>query len=58
MNIDYISDSGEEATAVVYVNGEEYSRSEIELSAVADWRDKTMTGKIMKGDRGILLRLC
>lgn len=36
MNIDYISDSGEEATAVIYVNDEEYSRTEIELSAVAD----------------------
>lgn len=36
LNIDYISDSGEDAVAVIYINGEEYSRSPVELSAVAD----------------------
>ena len=36
LNINYTSDSGDEAVAVVYVNGQEYSRSAVELSAVAD----------------------
>ena len=36
LNLDYISDSEEEAIATVYINGEEYSSFPIELSAVAD----------------------
>lgn len=36
LNIDFSSDSGEEAIATVYVNGEEYNRFNIDLSAVAD----------------------
>lgn len=36
INVDYISDNGDEAVAIIYVNGEEYDRNTIKLSAVAD----------------------
>ena len=36
INVNYISDLGDEAEAVIYVNGEEYDRYAVKLSAVAD----------------------
>ena len=36
LNIDYTSDSDEEAVATIYINGEEYDSFTVDLSAVAD----------------------
>ena len=36
INVDYVSDNGDQAQAIIYVNGEEYDRYTVELSAVAD----------------------